>query len=312
MTDGLVMDMANLMAMRFGAFEFPVNPAELKVAHRALLRESVAPGGAEQVQRVGAYKKRVSGKGYFTGETAMADYLRLEALFGTVQTLFAHGGGITKFLVQSVATRPDQVQHINEFIAREVAQFPDRLYGFGALHPDSPTLEEDIAHLRALGLHGVKLHPDIQGFRLDDPRCFALAEQCEGVLPLLLHTGDSRYDFSNPNRLIPLLRRFPRLTVIGAHFGGYTIWQEAARQLAGRFENLWVDCSSSFFAMDVAAGRALIDAYGADRVLFGTDYPMWDPQHELARLRGMHLAPETERKILYDNAAALFGLEGEN
>lgn len=59
-------------------------------------------------------------------------------------------------------------------------------------------------------------------------------------------------------------------------------------------------------------GRALIDAYGADRVLFGTDYPMWDPQHELARLRGMRLAPETERKILYDNAAALFGLEGEN
>ena len=235
-----------------------------------------------------------------------------ETLDGTVQTLFAHGGGITKFLVQSVATRPDQVQHINEFIAREVAQFPDRLYGFGALHPDSPTLEEDIAHLRALGLHGVKLHPDIQGFRLDDPRCFALAEQCEGVLPLLLHTGDSRYDFSNPNRLIPLLRRFPRLTVIGAHFGGYTIWQEAARQLAGRFENLWVDCSSSFFAMDDDAGRALIDAYGADRVLFGTDYPMWDPQHELARLRGMRLAPETERKILYDNAAALFGLEGEN
>lgn len=91
MTDGLVMDMANLMAMRFGAFEFPVNPAELKVAHRALLRESVAPGGAEQVQRVGAYKRRVSGKGYFTGETAMADYLRLEALFGTVQTLFLPG-----------------------------------------------------------------------------------------------------------------------------------------------------------------------------------------------------------------------------
>ena len=163
-----------------------------------------------------------------------------ETLDGTVQTLFAHGGGITKFLVQSVATRPDQVQHINEFIARRghgSFRLVRRL--LGALHPDSPTLEEDIAHLRALGLHGVKLHPDIQGFRLDDPRCFALAEQCEGVLPLLLHTGDSRFDFSNPNRLIPLLRRFPRLTVIGAHFGGYTIWQESHVQPAGRFENLW-------------------------------------------------------------------------
>lgn len=235
-----------------------------------------------------------------------------ETLDGTVQTLFAHGGGISKFLVQSVATRPDQVQHINEFIAREVAQFPDRLYGFGALHPDSPTLEEDIAHLRALGLHGVKLHPDIQASASTIRAALRWRSSARACCPCSCTRETARYDFSNPNRLIPLLRRFPRLTVIGAHFGGYTIWQEAARQLAGRFENLWVDCSSSFFAMDDDAGRALIDAYGADRVLFGTDYPMWDPQHELARLRGMRLAPETERKILYDNAAALFGLEGEN
>lgn len=69
---------------------------------------------------------------------------------------------------------------------------------------------------------------------------------------------------------------------------------------------------SHIFDTDLVTSHALIDAYGADRVLFGTDYPMWDPQHELACLRGMHLAPETERKILYDNAAALFGLEGEN
>ena len=105
MTDGLVMDMANLMAMRFGAFEFPVNPAELKVAHRALLRESIAPGGAEQVQRVGAYKRRVSGKGYFTGETAMADYLRLEALFGTVQTLFLPGRAPFEAVLSELAAR---------------------------------------------------------------------------------------------------------------------------------------------------------------------------------------------------------------
>ena len=83
--------MANLMSMRFGTFEFPFNPAELKVAHRALLRESILPGGGEQVQRVGAYKRRVSGKGYFTGDAATEDYLRMESLFGTVQTLFMPG-----------------------------------------------------------------------------------------------------------------------------------------------------------------------------------------------------------------------------
>ena len=231
-----------------------------------------------------------------------------ETLDGTVQTLFAHGGGITKFLVQSVATRPDQVQHINEFIAREVAQFPDRLYGFGALHPDSPTLEEDIAHLRALGLHGVKLHPDIQGFRLDDPRCFALAEQCEGVLPLLLHTGDSRYDYSNPNRLLPVLKIYTELTVIGAHFGGWSIWEEASKKLCGT-PNLYVDCSSAFPYLKKETAKEIIRRYGADRVLFGSDYPMWSPEKELEYFLSLNLDENEIKSILNINACKIFNLE---
>ena len=227
---------------------------------------------------------------------------------GTVQTLFAEGEGIGQFLVQSVATKPEQVRHINEFIAAEVAQFPDRLYGFGALHPESETLTDDIAHLRELGLHGVKLHPDIQRFRLDSKECFALCEQCEGVLPLLLHTGDRRYSFSNPEQLLPLLRRFPKLTVIAAHFGGYSVWDEATAQLAGRFDNLWVDCSSSFFAMDDAHAKELIAAYGAEHVLFGTDYPMWNPAQELERFLALQLPQRDGENILYNNAARLFGL----
>ena len=227
---------------------------------------------------------------------------------GTVQTLFAEGEGIGQFLVQSVATKPEQVRHINEFIAAEVAQFPDRLYGFGALHPESETLTDDLAHLRELGLHGVKLHPDIQRFRLDSKECFALCEQCEGVLPLLLHTGDRRYSFSNPEQLLPLLRRFPKLTVIAAHFGGYSVWDEATAQLAGRFDNLWVDCSSSFFAMDDAHAKELIAAYGAEHVLFGTDYPMWNPAQELERFLALQLPQRDGENILYNNAARLFGL----
>lgn len=230
---------------------------------------------------------------------------------GTVQGLLEAGTGITRFLVQSVATRPDQVGHINAFLAREAAQFPDRLYAFGTLHPASGTLTEDIARLRALGLHGVKLHPEMQQFALDSREAFALCEQCEGVLPLLVHTGDSRYDLSNPNRLIPLLQTFPRLTVIAAHFGGYTLWDEATRRLAGRFENLWVDCSSSFYAMSDAHARTLIAAYGADRVLFGTDYPMWNPARELERFLGLGLDVASREKILWDNAAGLFGLPEE-
>ena len=228
-------------------------------------------------------------------------------LDGTVQTLFAHSGEITMHLVQSVATTQLQVHSVNNFIAREVAQFPDRLYGFGTLHQESGS--EDICHLIDLGLHGVKLHPDIQKFELDDPRIFALCEELEEKgLTLLIHTGDVRYDFSNPNRLVPLLKQFPKLKVIGAHFGGHSVWDDAVRQLAGRYENLWVDCSSSFFALSKEKARDLIHAYGTDHVLFGTDYPMWSPKEELQVFRSLGLPPEEEEAILWNNASKLFHL----
>ena len=228
-------------------------------------------------------------------------------LDGTVKTLFAHSGDITMHLVQSVATTQSQVHSVNNFIAREVALYPDRLYGFGTLHQESSS--EDICRLMDLGLHGVKLHPDIQKFQLDDPRIFKLCEELEAKgLTLLIHTGDIRYDFSNPNRLIPLLKAFPKLKFIGAHFGGHSVWDIAVRDLAGKYENLWVDCSSSFFAMNREEARDLIYAFGTDRVLFGTDYPMWSPKEELSYFRTLLLPPEVEEDILWNNAAKLFGL----
>lgn len=230
-----------------------------------------------------------------------------ETFDGTVQTLFTVSDGITMHLVQSVATNPAQVRSINAFIAKEVEEFPDRLYGFGTLHPDSSDICGDVEDLIRLGLHGVKLHPDIQRFALDDKKTFAMCEVCEGRLPMLLHTGDKRYSFSNPEQLLPLLKQFPNLTVIGAHFGGWSVWAEAARQLAGRFENFYVDTSSSLFAIDRAQAREMIDAYGADRVLFGTDYPMWNPQKELEKFRA--LEHENEADILWNNAAKLFDLK---
>ena len=126
-------------------------------------------------------------------------------------------------------------------------------------------------------------------------------------IPILLHTGDKRFDFSNPNRLLPVLRDFPGLTVIGAHFGGYSIWQEAAAQLHG-IPNFYVDCSSTMFALPDAEVVELIRLYGADRVMFGTDYPMWSPVVELAHFQRLPLTQEERALILHKNAEAIFGI----
>lgn len=260
--------------------------------------------------------KAVAGTDHFYGSTA--DCL------GTVPDLLerSRAAGIDGSLVHSVATTPKQVKSINEFIAREVAEYPDLLVGFGTLHPESETIEEDVRHLVDLGLQGVKVHPDIQGFQIDLPQYAKMYDAvADAGLVMLMHTGDVRYDNSNPNRLIPLLKRHPTLKLIGAHFGGWSIWEQASIELAGT-PNLWVDCSSS---LDLGAGydvpdsgtpyigsekaREIIDRYGAERVLFGTDFPMWEPGKVLDAFFAIPLSDADRKKILWDNAAELLGFK---
>ena len=229
---------------------------------------------------------------------------------GTVSDLIENGcgAGVDMFIVQSVATTPKQVNSINEFIAYEVSQNKEKLIGLGTLHPDSENLTEDVKHLMELGLKGVKLHPDIQAFKIDDYRCLKIYELCEANgLPILMHTGDNRYDYSNPNRLIPVLDIYKDLTVIGAHMGGWSIWEEASKQLADK-PNLYVDCSSSFYYLSLDTAKEIIKRYGTDKVLFGTDYPMWSPKAELDTFFSLELSDEDNRRVLSENAIRVFNI----
>ena len=216
--------------------------------------------------------------------------------------------GITHSLIFSVATKPSQTQSINQFIADNVMQAPSRFTGLGTLHPDSQDLKGDVEHILELGLKGVKLHPDVQGIKIDDDRCMKIYELCQGKLPVLMHTGDSRYDFSNPNHLVPVLKALPKLTVIGAHFGGYSVWDDAEKTLSG-YQNLYVDCSSALAFMTPEKGRELVRFYGADHVVFGTDFPMWNIKDELQRFEMLGLTEEEKNKIYYQNACTLFGID---
>lgn len=230
-------------------------------------------------------------------------------LDGKISTLLEHGekAGFTHFIVQSVATTPKQVSSINNFIAASVAESGGKFTGLGTLHPDSTDVESDVNEIISLGLKGVKLHPDIQQFKIDDYRMLRIYELCEGKLPILIHTGDNRYDYSNPNRMIPILEIYKDLTVIGAHFGGWSIWEEATEKMC-KYKNFFVDCSSSLYALTPEKAKELIMAYGTKRVLFGTDYPMWKPEEELEKFMQIDLTKKEREDILYNNAAKLFNI----
>ena len=238
------------------------------------------------------------------------DHLPFEPYDGTTGTLLRIGkeAGVSHFLVHSVATAPRQVSSINRFIAAEVVKSEGAFTGLGTLYPDSDQLEQDFRELAELGLRGVKLHPDFQQFEADSDRAMRIYELCaEAELPVLVHTGDHRFDYSNPNRVANVLRAFPTLKFVGAHFGGWSVWDDAVRLLSG-FDNIMVDTSSTFYAVGRDRGKELIRTWGAERVMFGADYPMWHSQPEIDSLLEMDLTEEEYRRIFWDNAAAVFGL----
>ncbi len=227
---------------------------------------------------------------------------------GTVSTLLALGAeaGISQYLVHSVAVTWQKVDRINDFIAAAVKAHPEFI-GFATMHPDHPHIEEEMERIISLGLRGVKLHPDFQHFYIDDEKAMRIYEAMEGRLPLIIHTGDNRRETSDPRRMAKVLDKFPNLKTICAHLGGWSQWSTAHQILAGR-PNVWVDTSSSLYAITGEEAREAIYHYGTDRVLFGTDYPMWNPAEELRRLQALNLDPVDLEKILHLNAERLLGL----
>ena len=222
---------------------------------------------------------------------------------GTLGDLLTQGqaAGISRFVINSAAITANRVVSINDFLMRCAASDTEHLVGFGTMHPDFEDVPAELDRLKAGGLRGVKLHPDFQHFCLDDEKAIAMFEaMAERNLPALIHTGDYRYPYSEPARMARVLDKVPGLKVICAHLGGWSVWPEAWKELAGR-PGVWVDTSSSLYALEPAQAASIIRRYGADRVFFGTDYPMWAPDEELKRFLALPLTAEEQEKILHQN-----------
>ena len=251
-------------------------------------------------------RKAVGGISHFYGD------LPFDTYDGTLHRLVESGDayGVEHNIVFSVATTPHQVHSINTYIATSEKSHPGRFTGLGTLHLDSEDMEADFQEVLDLGLHGIKLHPDIQGFQIDEPRAMKIFAMCEDKgLPIYVHTGDKRYDNSNPNRVKNVLEAFPKLKFVGPHLGGWSVWEDALKVLP-KYDNIIVDTSSSLYELDPDTARDIIRAYGSERVMFGTDYPMWTQQPEIDYLKKLDLTDKEFEDILRGTCARMFGING--
>jgi len=227
---------------------------------------------------------------------------------GTVSKLLAEGSaaGVNEYVVHSVAVTPHHVETINSFILSECAVHPE-FHGFATMHAGYEDKVAELERVKIAGLKGVKIHPDTQKFNLDDERMYELYDYLQqNKLPLLIHTGDYRYTYSHPARLKKLLHLFPDLIAVGAHFGGWSVYDLALEYLEN--EKCYMDTSSSFMMLGLRRARELIRLYGAERMLFGTDFPMWHAGDELSQFLELGLTDEENQLILHKNAEKLLNI----
>ena len=125
-------------------------------------------------------------------------------------------------------------------------------------------------------------------------------------MPILFHVGDNRYDYSEPERVVKMAKKYPEVSFIAAHFGGYRCWDKV--EIYKGLKNVYFDTCSSLAFIDAIRAGEIIKLLGAERFFFATDFPMWDAEKELSRFNEINLTKEEREMIFSKNIKKLLNL----
>lgn len=226
---------------------------------------------------------------------------------GLLAYMDAHGIDIS--VVLPIVTKPHQTATINNWAASVNG---DRLVAFGSLYPLAGTWKEDVDSICALGLKGIKLHPEYQHFDVDDEALFPFYEYAfsKGLI-VLWHAGYDPFGIppyrSNPRKFAALADRFKGGKMVVAHLGGQEQWVEAADVLAGKDVRMDTSMASKYCPRDLF--EFIVKKHGSDKILFASDSPWSAAAEEAERLRGYDFDEEELENIFHRTAEKLLGIK---
>lgn len=232
---------------------------------------------------------------------------------GSVDGLFKGAEGLAnvRFVISSATLRPD-VAHArvgNDYLL-ETAKGDNRFIPLSSFHPFMGFDEavSELERTKALGSKGIKLHSDFQKFYVDDANALEIYKEAARLkMPILFHVGDPNTDFSTPKRIRNILEKIPELTIIAAHMCGYGVWEDAKEYLIGT--PVYTDTSEARLGMDANGLYELIERHGIDKVMFGSDYPLWNTKFTFDELNECLFTEEEKDKIFCGNAKKVFDIE---
>lgn len=202
------------------------------------------------------------------------------------------------------------VMAANEAAHRDVQATPGLLQ-YVIVNPLQPeTFDQARRMLKTPWCVGIKVHPEEHSYRISDhgDALFAFFE--ETGVPVKAHSGCVN---SLPGDFVPFANRFPKARVMLAHLGhgggaGGRVDLQVRAVQAARHGNLWIDTSSARSILPRLVEWAVKEV-GAERLIFGSDTPLYHVAMQRERIECAEIFEADRRKILWDNALALFGLE---
>ncbi len=212
--------------------------------------------------------------------------------------------GVDKAVVLNIATNARQQKSVNDFAA-EINS--NNIISFGSVFPYSDDCLCELERIKALGLKGVKLHPDYQGFNVDDDKMIPIYKKISALgLITIFHAGFD-YGFpppygATPDKMEKALKYF-ETPVVAAHWGGIDCAEAVLKHLCGK--EIYFDTSFGYGNMPKYFAQKILDTHTADKILFGTDSPWHTAQMELRLLNTLDLSRENMEKITHKNAERL-------
>lgn len=183
-----------------------------------------------------------------------------------------------------------------------------------SVHPrDGEAALDELDRVAAAGARWLKLHPNTQEFDVDDAAVRpVVARAGEHGLPVLFD-AHSPFDPAQPGKFVKLAVACPDATLILAHAHGHHFADLLVYDILNKYpwwrRNVYVDISGT--AAQLAGGPFaeqfvwVLRKFGIDRVLFGSDYPLFEPGEAVDAVRSLGFSDTELAQILHDNAAAL-------
>ena len=217
--------------------------------------------------------------------------------------------GVDSAVVLSIATNAKQQANVNDFAA-SINNGHD-IIAFGSVFPDAPDALDELDRIKSMGLKGVKLHPDYQGFNADDPKMKPIYKKISSLgLITVFHAG-ADYGFpppygATPEKLETAIGWFDS-PVIAAHWGGIDCYKGVLDRLCG-LDNLYFDTSFGYSMMPGYYAEKIIEKQGTEHMVFGTDTPWHTAEMEWRLLDTLNLSDSEREAISYKNAQKLLGI----